>query len=92
MHVCYYDKKGILVTHPRYTATNYLTTSFTIDFLSLFPFPLFIKLITTANSGTQTNINPVESLARLHKLLQLYRVLGLFEYYAAKLKTRGIKM
>ncbi|GJQ69135.1 hypothetical protein Trydic_g6293 [Trypoxylus dichotomus] len=38
LHTAYYNKNGILVTHPLYTCLNYLKTSFLLDFLCIFPF------------------------------------------------------
>lgn len=38
MHTAYYNKDGILVTHPLYTSLNYIRTSFLMDLLCIFPF------------------------------------------------------
>ena len=33
LHMAYYDNEGVLVSHPVYTASQYLTSNFAIDLL-----------------------------------------------------------
>lgn len=41
MHCQFFNKNGILVSHPWSTMKHYLSTSFTVDFLSYFPANFF---------------------------------------------------
>lgn len=43
MHVGYFNGKGLLVTHPLATATNYMKTSMFIDVLGVLPLEQFIR-------------------------------------------------
>lgn len=93
MHVCYYNDLGLLVTHPQRTARRYLTRSFAIDFFSLLPMDVIVKLMTRE---TETNLSAVyvaQNLARYNRLLPLYRVFGVFRYFETDiLKSRGVIM
>lgn len=47
MHCRYYNENGIMVTHPWSTMKHYLSTAFTIDFITYFPanfFKLYLLL------------------------------------------------
>ncbi|KAF5306384.1 hypothetical protein FQR65_LT18580, partial [Abscondita terminalis] len=99
MHLCYYNKKGILVTHPRYTARYYLTTTFCIDFLTVLPIPFIYDLMVQKKlKASEMKVYDVQLLLSLHKLLQIYRIPGAFYYFEkdflrpAQLTLNAIKL
>ncbi|KAK4879805.1 hypothetical protein RN001_007951 [Aquatica leii] len=73
-HVCYYDKNGILVSHPLATAKYYLRRAFIMDVLGVFPLKLFIN---TKNPQTLTAL-------QLNRIFQMYRCLGFSKVVAQK--------
>ncbi|KAF2884190.1 hypothetical protein ILUMI_21972 [Ignelater luminosus] len=90
MHVCYYNDKGILVTHPKYTARHYLSRAFIVDLCSLLPTPLFLKLVLSAKGKEQrSTLYRIESLFRMNKLVQVYRLLGIFSYFEGDILRSG---
>lgn len=84
LHVGYYNKKGILVTHPRYTAMHYLSHAFAIDFIGVLPVQealyLFKKVHKNVDSSV-TNFYRVQSYLAYIKLVQLYRLPAAFAYF-----------
>lgn len=81
MHTCYYNEKGLLVSHPRFTTQNYLSKSFIIDFLSILPGPKLLGIIVGRKKSGTVSIEKVRNFLRLSKLLPLYRVSGAFFYF-----------
>ncbi|KAF5288618.1 hypothetical protein FQR65_LT11989 [Abscondita terminalis] len=65
-HVCFYNDKGILVSHPLFTSQYYLKRAFVVDLLGVFPFKMFAR---TKSPEILTGL-------QLNRLLQMYRFLG----------------
>lgn len=80
----YYNKKGILVTHPKYTAVYYLSHAFIIDFLAVLPMQEILYLFKAVNMHNPASVahfyNTQGYLAYL-KLLQMYRLPAAFAYF-----------
>lgn len=74
-HVCYYNDKGILITHPLKTACHYATHAFTVDVIAAFP----ILFLFSPNS---TKAYKLFTVMHWVKILQLYRYLGLIKTIA----------
>ncbi|XP_046424762.1 uncharacterized protein LOC124182029 [Neodiprion fabricii] len=72
MHVGYFNEKGLLVTHPLSTASQYMTTSMFVDLLGLLPFEQLIlrKMISSKDLF----------FFYLTRVLQLHRVIGAVNY------------
>lgn len=75
MHLQYYNKKKILVTHPWYAAKHYFKTTFIIDVWCIFPTSLLGKLL-----GKQTRTNAYAILKIMSRPFCLYRVLCYLNY------------
>ncbi|XP_017772716.1 PREDICTED: uncharacterized protein LOC108559859 [Nicrophorus vespilloides] len=71
LHVCYYNEDGVLVTHPKYTATHYITTSFTVDLLTALPLKLIFEIFLGRTDASYIN---------LIKVLRVYRIPNAFSY------------
>lgn len=80
----YYNKKGILVTHPKYTAMHYLSHAFVIDFIGVLPVQEVLHLFRTVHKDVDssvTNFYKVQSYLAYIKLIQLYRLPSAFAYF-----------
>lgn len=77
LHYQYYTDMGILITHPLYTAKNYLTTTFITDLSSSLPLHLlgFESLF-----GKKYQIITRVFLISLFRPLGFYRIYGLLTY------------
>lgn len=84
LHVGYYNKRGILVTHPKYTAIHYLSHAFFIDLLGVLPFPdilYLFKTLHTKYNDSVTHFHMIKSYLSYTKLLQMYRLPDAFIYF-----------
>ncbi|XP_022918511.2 uncharacterized protein [Onthophagus taurus] len=86
MHMCYYDKHGILVTHPRLTAINYFTSSFLLDFLAMFPTDYLIFFV---EGKDIVQFNTVQAFVRLNRVLQIYRLPDSFRIFSKDIFDQG---
>lgn len=66
-HVCYFNKAGLEISHPMYTAIHYWKHAFLIDFLGSVPIDYIF--------GVDRSI---VVYLRMNRLLQLHRIFGLF--------------
>lgn len=93
-HVCYYDKNGILVTHPKCTAVYYLSHSFIIDLIGCLPFDNMLKLVydvRTKSTFALRRFYMGQASSRFFKLLQLYRLPTAFSYFSMDIfKSMGL--
>ncbi|KAI4455199.1 cyclic nucleotide-gated cation channel subunit a [Holotrichia oblita] len=85
MHCQFYNKKGILVTHPLTTARHYIRTSFTVDLISAVPIRSF-KLDQLLGSRHQTFVMICGML--FTKLLHLHRPWSGLSYLEKKYKGK----
>lgn len=94
MHVCYYNSKGILVTHPRYTTKNYLTRGFVGDMLGLIPTGSLLHLFLIwdyKDAGSVAKFYRSKSFSNFNRLLQMYRLPDAFMYFQRDiLKNRSV--
>lgn len=84
LHVGYYNKKGILVTHPRYTAKYYLSHAFIIDFIGILPAQEMLYMFRVARKEVVSNTTKfytAQSFLSYTKLIQLYRLPAAFAYF-----------
>lgn len=65
-HYCYYNEKGLLVSHPLKTASHYLNHGFLIDVLGVLPLRFFLKPISAF-------VNRLNTFLHYTRCLQLYR-------------------
>lgn len=72
LHYCYYNDKGLLVTHPLKTASYYIKHSLLVDVIAVFPFRFFF---TTTNAQT----NRINAIFHFTRCLQLYRTCSFFK-------------
>lgn len=93
-HVSYYNKRGILVTHPKYTALNYLSRAFILDLLGAFPLGNMLSLFVKINYKDRYSVRNYYkqlSMLSLNKLLQMYRVPDAFAYFQRDpMKRQGV--
>lgn len=68
LHVCYYDDKGILISHPLKTAVHYIKHGLLLDLLGAFPMEIVMP----------ARLRKFSALLRWNRLLQLHRFMGLF--------------
>lgn len=94
MHVCYYNKKGILVTHPKYTALYYLKRGFFGDLLGLLPTGHMLYLFVAVHyddPGSVSSFYTIQGFCNFNKLLQMYRLPDAFMYFQKDiLKTKSV--
>lgn len=87
-HTGYYTPDGILVTKPLACAKHYLKTNFRYDLLAFFPFEL---VAVAAWPGPIEGVTRVISLARVSKMIRIYRLPLGFEYLEEKItNTSGL--
>lgn len=90
MHCQYYNKKGILVSHPLYTAKHYIATSFYVDLISFIPI-VNLKIDEILGKRNETVVLICSMLVT--RLLQLHRPLSGLSYLENKYKgKRGLAM
>lgn len=65
-HFCYYDDKGLLITHPLKTASHYLNHGFLVDLVGVFP----IRFLFHPSNAYQ---NKLDTVLHYTRCLQLYR-------------------
>lgn len=75
-HICYFDDKGIEVTHPLKTATHYWKHSFITDVLALIPLLQVVHFI----RGSRVVRPHVRAMLGYNKMLQLYRIVQGLHY------------
>ncbi|PSN34099.1 hypothetical protein C0J52_12942 [Blattella germanica] len=80
LHSCYYNEKGLLITHPLKTAAHYLKNGFLIDFLGCVPLELFF----IRSNVYQYN---VRSYIVYNRLLQFLRIMSGISYANQNVKT-----
>lgn len=92
MHLQYYNKDGILVTHSLYTARNYIQTNFPVDIMVALPFRwLDLTKIFGKRYAYLTEIG----ITILFRPVQLYHVLGALSYFqidTTKSRTNFLRM
>lgn len=84
MHVCYYNQKGILVTHPKHTACHYITRGFFGDFMGVVPMEYMLHLFVKINYEDVESISrfyKLQSFIRFNRILQMYRLPDAFSYF-----------
>ncbi|GJQ80337.1 hypothetical protein Trydic_g12214 [Trypoxylus dichotomus] len=79
LHVCYYNKLGILVTHPRMTAKNYLFSSFIIDLVAICPIDYIMYAVERKST---TAFNKLQTFVRFNRVLQIYRLPDAFSIFS----------
>lgn len=85
MHCQFYNRKGILVTHPLTTARHYIRTSFTVDLISAIPVR-GLQLDQLLGSRHQTHVMICVML--FTKLLHLHRPWSGLSYLEQKYKGK----
>lgn len=84
LHVGYYNKRGILVTHPKYTAVHYLSHAFIIDLLGFLPMQEMLHLFKAVHKHVPDSVAQfykIQSYLAYTKLLQMYRLPDAFAYF-----------
>lgn len=78
LHCQYYNKVGLLITHPLFTARHYLTTNFPIDILYSIPFHLlgFSNILGHQNKPMLNVL-----IISMFRPIGLYRIFGLLSYF-----------
>ncbi|XP_063895224.1 uncharacterized protein LOC135118099 isoform X1 [Helicoverpa armigera] len=71
-YVAYYNEKSLLVTHPLLTVSRYLSHSFLMDIISVFPVEEVFRIV---------NDNSDMDLYRLNRMLLVSRITGAFAYW-----------
>lgn len=93
--VAYYNEDGILITHPKYTAKNYLTHNFAMDLISTFPIQVLVKWFTPNHTEFH---DPTMHLVYSHLAhcswmfvltLQMYRMMGLVRYVESNIALKS---
>lgn len=84
LHVGYYNRKGILVTHPKFTAIHYLSHAFIVDFISVLPIQEMLHLFKAVNKNVSSSVTQfyrIQSYLAYVKLIQMYRLPDAFAYF-----------
>ena len=80
LHMCYYNEEGILVTHPMYTARNYVRSRFFLDLISSLP----LEFIFFAQHPLHPSVTPDRlhfyAFLRITRLLQFSRIPYVFSH------------
>lgn len=90
-HVGYYNKRGVLVTHPKYTALNYLSHAFMLDLLGVLPLGYLLSLFTAIDYDDPESVEQyyrIFAILSLSKLFQMYRVPDAFAYFQRDIMKR----
>ena len=74
LHVCYYNARGILVTHPRATMCHYLSGSFLVDFVACAPFDHILKWLWRHSFEDTVSYNKMYVILKLNRIVQIYRI------------------
>lgn len=82
LHCQYYNEKGILVTHPLYTAKHYLSRSFLIDLMGALPMTM-VSIAKLFGTNHETRTKGIIRL--LTRPIQLYRPLSVLSYCESEL-------
>lgn len=86
----YYNSKGILISHPLYTARKYFSNAFLIDIMGCLPLEKLVKQLSTEHGDTR-QIFLAEHLFAMTRLLQIYRLPAIFNYFQGDiLKPTGV--
>ncbi|XP_022906614.1 uncharacterized protein [Onthophagus taurus] len=80
LHVCFYNDKGVLVTHPRATAMHYLGGSFIVDLVACLPVDYFLTFFWKKNFASSAAYEKMCAILRLNRSLQIYRVPDAFSF------------
>ena len=79
LHVAYYNRDNILVTHPLWTASHYLCTGFFFDLLCCFPFEAITFFIqqdrkreSPTSYNTHANVNHLRRITHGQKLVTYF--------------------
>lgn len=85
LHLAYYNKQGILITHPQMTASNYIRRSFALDVIAVFPIQLIINVDMNPYQAYGNEVlHIVKQVAyktwHLNVVLQFHRIPELFNY------------
>ncbi|XP_058949071.2 uncharacterized protein [Pocillopora verrucosa] len=75
-HLAFYNENNVLVTHPIYTARNYLRKNFPLDLLCSFPTDIIVLAIWPVSLG----VLRILALARLNRCLYMYKTLQFFHF------------
>lgn len=86
MHCQYYNEKGILVTHPLYTAHHYLTTQFILDVWCILPLVKF-NFQDDINNHDYVYVSNVVFLLLTHPV-HIYRIILGLNYIRSNLLCR----
>lgn len=78
LHIGYYNKKGLLITHPYYTAVNYVYTNFPIDVLVMVP---YYWLQMTKIFGKRHEFLTDVIITITIRTLQMYHIFRLLSYF-----------
>lgn len=74
MHVCYYNENGLLISHPSYTAQNYIKTRMPLDVFAMIPLDMIITIvIDKSNMKIAAGICMYEAVATMNKFLLIFR-------------------
>ncbi|XP_055341879.1 uncharacterized protein LOC129590595 isoform X2 [Paramacrobiotus metropolitanus] len=84
-HIQYANDMNIVVTHPLMTAKRYLSSTFFMDFIALFPFEFFMLLVPDGLSRAE--ILHWVMYCRLNRCLQIYRIPLAFSFMEADIKV-----
>lgn len=97
-HMGYYNEKGVLITHPKYTARNYITHSFIVDILAVFPFYLLVQWENPEHSEGHDYITHLVAPHvrhcswHLNGLLQFHRVHEFFHYMEGNIMNNNMDL
>lgn len=81
LHVGFYNEKGILITHPLYTAKHYIHNAFAIDLFACTPFDRIVHGLFD-EGGKKRKIRKIEHLIFCTRVLQIYRLPAIFNHIA----------
>ncbi|KAF2899570.1 hypothetical protein ILUMI_06607 [Ignelater luminosus] len=75
-YICYFDEKGIEVTHPLKTVSYYWKHGFILDFLGVFPFDTILTPKVQLEHRNKARV-----LLKMIRLLQTYRIFSAINYF-----------
>lgn len=82
------------MTHPKFTAQNYISNAFILDVLAVFPFGFILQMLTKINYSDPQSVDQFYhsfAVLTLFKLLQMYRVPDAFAYFQRDpMKRKGV--
>ena len=86
LHMAYFNRDGVLVSHPLSTAKRYFVSRFAMDIIASFPFDIFYNGW-YVSGAVEPNVLHASAFIRLTRLISFYKIPIAFSYLEAHQET-----